>query len=225
MKWLNNHSSTTDLSFYFSISPCALPIKSLTSILKSSKISGHLLLRDSKDSLVSSVSPNLKSGHWKAISVTQITKPKPNFRKTRGSLHLLTSSFGNVKATPVPEEESQAHRKLVTKSHREIEEEYNLWRALQIELQYHWVQWEGYIQNSFTWKTILPNNTTKNCNTMKFVKSGTKFSNTNNVSKGILHLASDWILLRDVKGDYVFPFQLALTELHPDVVLFSKSSK
>ena len=71
----------------------------------------------------------------------------------------------------------------------------------------------------------LPNNTTKKCNTIKFVKSGTKFPKINNVSKGILHLASDWILLADVKGDYVLPFQLALTELHPDIVLFSKSSK
>ena len=71
----------------------------------------------------------------------------------------------------------------------------------------------------------LPNNTTKKCNIIKFVKSVTKFSNTNTVSKGILHLASDWILLDDVKDDYLFPFQLGLTELHPDIPLFSKSSK
>ena len=71
----------------------------------------------------------------------------------------------------------------------------------------------------------LPINTTKKCNTIKFVKSGTKCSKTKSSSKGILHLASDWILLADVKGDYLFPFQLALTELCPDILLFSKSSK
>ena len=71
----------------------------------------------------------------------------------------------------------------------------------------------------------LPINTTKKCNTIKFVKSGTKCSKTKSSSKGILHLASDWILLADVKGDYLFPFQLALTELRPDILLFSKSSK
>ena len=65
-KWLNIHSSTTDLSFYSSISPCPLTIKSLTYLLKSSKISGHLLLWDSKGLLVYSVSPNLKTGHRKA---------------------------------------------------------------------------------------------------------------------------------------------------------------
>ena len=71
----------------------------------------------------------------------------------------------------------------------------------------------------------LPNNITEKCKNIKFVVSGTKLSKTNIVHKGILHLASDWVLLADVKGDYLFPFQLVLTELHPDTVLFSKSSK
>ena len=68
----------------------------------------------------------------------------------------------------------------------------------------------------------LPNNANKNWNTIKFVKSEAKFYQTYNFAKGILHL--DWILLVDVKGDYVFSFQLALTEVHPDIALFSKSS-
>ena len=129
-KWLNIHSSTTDLSLYSFISPCPLPIKSLISILKSSKISGYLLLRDSKDPLVSSVSPSLKSGHLKATSATQITEAELNFHKIRGPLHLGRSGLGNVKPIPVPEERSQAHHKLVTKTHREIEEEHNVERAL-----------------------------------------------------------------------------------------------
>ena len=98
-KWLNIHSSTTDISLYSLISPCPLPTKSLTSILKSSKISGHLLLQDSKDPLVSSVSPSLKSGHWKATSATQITEAELNFRKIRGPLHLRRSGLGSIKPT------------------------------------------------------------------------------------------------------------------------------
>ena len=137
-KWLNIDSSTTDISFYSLISPCPLPKKSLTFILKSSKISGHLLLRDTKDPLVSSVSPSLKSGYWKSTSATQINDL--NSCKTRGPLHLGRIGLKNVKPTPVPEEGSQAHRKLVTKTHIEIEEN-NLERALQLQLQCHWVQW------------------------------------------------------------------------------------
>ena len=140
LKWLNIDSSTTDISFYSLISPWPLPIKSLTFILKSSKISGHLLLWVTKDPLISSVSPSLKNGHWKATSATQINEAVLSFCKTRGPLHLGRSGLGNVKPTPVPEEGSQAHRKLVTKTHRETEE-HNLERALQLQLQCHWVQW------------------------------------------------------------------------------------
>ena len=95
-------------------------------------MSGHLLPRDSKDPLVSSVSPSLKSGHWKATSATQITEAELNFRKIRGALHLGRSSLWSVKSSPVREKGSPAHRKLVTKTHREIEEEHNLETALQL---------------------------------------------------------------------------------------------
>ena len=79
---------------------------------------------------MSSVSLSLKIGHWKATSATQITEAELNFRKIRGPLHLGRSGLGNLKPTPVPEEGSEAHRKLVTKSHIDIEEEHNLERAL-----------------------------------------------------------------------------------------------
>ena len=78
-----------------------------------------------------------------------------NFCKIRGTLHLGRSDLGNVKPNLDPEEGSQGHHKLVTKTHREIEEEHKLKRALQLPLQCHWVQWEGYIQNNFTWETTL----------------------------------------------------------------------
>ena len=128
------------------------------------QMSGHLLLWDSKDLLLSSVSSNLKSAHWKTTLVTQITEADPNFPTIRWPLHLGRSSFGNVKPTLVPQEGSQAHQKLVTKTHCEIEEQHTLERVLQLQLQFHWVQlqlqchWvqcEGYIQNNFAWKTIL----------------------------------------------------------------------
>ena len=117
--------------------------------------SAHLLFRDSKDPLVSSVSPKLKSGLWEVTSDTQITEAELNFRKIRGPLHEGRSGLGNVNPTSFSEEGSQAHCKLVTKFHLEIEEKYNLERYQQLQLQCHWVQREGYIQNNFTWKTIL----------------------------------------------------------------------
>ena len=48
-KWLHLHKSASSLRFYSKASPSPLPINSLTSVLKSAKISGHLLLLDSQD--------------------------------------------------------------------------------------------------------------------------------------------------------------------------------
>ena len=64
-KWLHLHHSTSSLCFYSSASPWPLPIKSLSSALKASKISEHLLLRNSQDPLVSSCVPKLRTGTWK----------------------------------------------------------------------------------------------------------------------------------------------------------------
>ena len=64
-KWLHLHHSASSLCFYSSVSPCPLPIKSLSSVLKASKISGHLLSRSSQDTLISGCVPKLQTGFWK----------------------------------------------------------------------------------------------------------------------------------------------------------------
>ena len=63
-KWLNLHKSITILLFYSSASPSPFPVRSLTSVLKSSKISRHLLLKHSHDPSVSSCVPKFQTGHW-----------------------------------------------------------------------------------------------------------------------------------------------------------------
>ena len=64
-KWLHLRHSTSSLCFYSSVSPCPLPINSISSELKASKISGHLLLRTSPHPLVSGCIPKLQAGTWK----------------------------------------------------------------------------------------------------------------------------------------------------------------
>ena len=50
------------LCLYSNTSPIRLPVKSLTSIFKASKVSGLLQLRDSKDSSVRLLCPRLETG-------------------------------------------------------------------------------------------------------------------------------------------------------------------
>ena len=64
-KCLHLNHSASSLCFYSFVSSCPLPIKSLSSALKASNISGNLLLRSSRDLLVSGCIPKLQTGTWK----------------------------------------------------------------------------------------------------------------------------------------------------------------
>ena len=96
-KWLGLHSSTTNISLYSSCSPCPLPVKKLTAVLKSSKLSGHLLLRDSQDPLIVPSCPKLKSGQWDAESSIKTSETELTYRKIRGPVQLGRSGLGSSK--------------------------------------------------------------------------------------------------------------------------------
>ena len=78
-KWLRLHK-TTNIFLYSSSSPCPLPIKSLSSIMKSAKVSGQLLLQESADPYVSEAKVLLKSGNWSASEAVEEAKFQANFR-------------------------------------------------------------------------------------------------------------------------------------------------
>ena len=40
---------------------------------------------------------------------------------------------------------------------------------------------------------------------------------------GILHQASNWVLLADPNSNYCFPVHIAFTQLRPDIKIFSNS--
>ena len=305
-KWLNIHPTTTDISLYSPISPCPLPLKSLTNILRSSKISGHLLLRDSNDPIVSSANPKIKVGLWNPETATSIAEAEMNYNKIRGPVNTGKCGLGVSKPTLIPPKRSHAYRKLVSSTSRKIEEEKDIDRALKLQLQCHWMSWENFIKTNLSWKNILalppnllsfcisatynvlpspsnlyrwqkgndpsctlcgkhlctiahilgackfsleqgrftfrhdsvltslvsvlkafiktvkPSNPRKR-NPIHFVKAGKPSPKNKSKSTGILHLSSDWILISDLGCNYIFPRHIALTELRPDVVIFSNS--
>ena len=60
---------------------------------------------------------------------------------------------------------------------------------------------------------------------IKFVKRGTKVKTKNSSASGILHQASDWVLLEDLDGTFSFPQHIRFTELRPDITIFSNKLK
>ena len=58
---------------------------------------------------------------------------------------------------------------------------------------------------------------------IKFVRKGTKVPRKRTPPVGILHHASDWILLADLNKTYCFPVHIAFTQLRPDITIFSNN--
>ncbi|XP_057299099.1 uncharacterized protein LOC130629774 [Hydractinia symbiolongicarpus] len=101
-KWLNLHRPITNISLYADSSPCPLPIKSLTSILKSAKISGHLLLRHSKDPILSTLDPSLKAGSWKVSDAVNIAEGELKYKTIRGPVQRGRTGLGICKVEVIP---------------------------------------------------------------------------------------------------------------------------
>ena len=105
--WLNIHNSTSSLCFYSSASPCPLSIKSLSSALKASKISGHLLLRNSQDPLISSCLPKLQTGAWKVEDTVLSCESDIKFNKICGSHYNNRLGLGYTTTAKVPKKNLQ----------------------------------------------------------------------------------------------------------------------
>ena len=126
---------------------------SLTSILKSSKISGHLLLRDSQDPLVSGSKPDLKSGSWKVKEAVRAVEAELHFKTIRGPPQLGRAMS---KCQTVPKRKhSHEYCKLVSDTSKEIREDENMCKALQLQVQGQWTRWENYVKNDLSWNSIL----------------------------------------------------------------------
>ena len=111
---LQIHHSAINICLYSSTSPCPLPIKSFTSILKAAKVSGNLLLRDSSDPLVNTSVPHLKVGEWKVEDVVKQGEDKIEFEKVLGYHQHNHVGLGFSKQTEVPPEQAHDYRKLVS---------------------------------------------------------------------------------------------------------------
>ena len=154
-KWLRLHHSISNLCLYSSVSPCPLPIKSLSSVLKSAKVSGHLLLRDSVDPAVSSNVPVLKAGAWSVSEAVVEAERKLDFKKVLGYHQTNRAGLGSFKLPETPETRSHDYRKLIASTMLESDEDLDKARAVQLHLQGNWTKWCDFVKCDLSWKTLL----------------------------------------------------------------------
>ena len=92
--------------FYSSASPCPLLVRSLTSVLKSSKISSHLLLKHSQDESVSSCVPNLQAGNWQVEEAVQVCETDLKHKSIIGHHQHSCHGLGYIKTPKAPSDKS-----------------------------------------------------------------------------------------------------------------------
>ena len=154
-KWLKIHKSTTDICLYSSSSPCPLPLKSLTSILKSARVSGHLLLRESDDTKIPESSSHLKCGFWDVSEAVVDAESRLEFQKVMGYHQSSRAGFGSIIRPSIPAKNSQEYRKLISDLVCEVDENAYQAKSVQLHMQGYWTQWCDYIKSDLSWKTLL----------------------------------------------------------------------
>jgi len=154
-KWLGLHHTISNLALYSSVSSCPLPLKSLTAVMKASKISGHLLLRDSSDPIVANNCPKLKSGKWSVEDTVNVVESELTFREIMGIHQQGRSGLGLSKPPLVPPKETHGYRKFISDLSGDIDKENDLARASQLHLQWNWIRWCDYVRMDLSWKTLL----------------------------------------------------------------------
>ena len=87
-----------------------LPTKSLSSIAKSAKISGQLLLQESADPWVSGAGISLKSGKWLASDAIKDAKKRLCFQHILGYHQSHRAGFGTISLPDVPNKHFHAYR-------------------------------------------------------------------------------------------------------------------
>ena len=138
--------------FYSSASPCPLPVRSLTPVLKSFKIKGHLLLKYSHDLSGSSCVWKLQAGHWQIKKAVHACQADLRHKSIIGHHQHSRHGLEHIKHFKVPSD-----KPLFISSHsKEINDTYAISKAVQLKVQGQWTGWLNYIQQNFSRKSLLP---------------------------------------------------------------------
>ena len=74
--------------------------------------------------------------------------------------------LGHIKTSKVPSDKSSRdYRTFISSHHKEIDDTYAISKAVQLKVQGQWTRWLNYIQQNFSWKSLLamPVNLTSFC--------------------------------------------------------------
>ena len=130
------------------------------------KNSGHLLLRNSQDLLVSSCVPKLRTGTWKVEDAVLSCKNDIKISQVCGNDHHNKHGLGYTTTPKVPKNQSSKHyQRYISDHHKTIDDTYAFSKAVQLQVQGQWTRWINYVQQDFSWASLMamPANLTSFC--------------------------------------------------------------
>ena len=130
-------------------------MKSLTSILKSTKVSGHFLLRESADKQISETASQLKYGFWDVTEAVVDAKNRLEFPEVIGYHQTSRAGFGSFKSPSIPHRNSREYRRLISDLVNEVDENAYQAKSLQLHLQGYCTKWCDFLKNDLSLKTLL----------------------------------------------------------------------
>ena len=119
------------MSLFFK-SPCPLPLKSFISLLKSNKVSWHLLLLESADKQICESTSQLKCDFWDVTEAVVDAEGRLEFQKVIGYHQISRAGFGSFKSSSIPRSNSHHYRRLISNLLHEVDE--NAYQAKSVQL-------------------------------------------------------------------------------------------
>ena len=132
-----------------------MPLKSLPSILKSTKVSGHLLLRESADKPISKSASWLKCRFWDVAEAVVDAESRLEFQKVVGYHQTSRAGFGSYKSPSIHRRNSHKYRRLISDLVGEVDENTNHAKSVQRHFQGNRTKWCDFVKNDLSWKTLL----------------------------------------------------------------------
>ena len=142
-KWLSINRSTSNGCLCSSISPCQFPIKKL-SILKSSRVSGQLLLRDSFESNLPA-NIEITAGKWSASEAVKDAESRLKFARILCYHQNIWARVRSITTQKISPKNTQDYRKLISYLHA---------KSVQLSLQGQWTKLCDYIKLDLSWKNL-----------------------------------------------------------------------
>ena len=103
--------------------------------MKAAKASNQLLLRESKDPVVKTNAPSLKSGKMNVPGLVVDAENSVEFKKLLGYHQTSKAGLGSFHLPDVKEKDSKPYRKLITNTIEEVDEVDDLAKAVQLSIQ------------------------------------------------------------------------------------------